>query len=381
MFKPSSIAGVSNMMAFVSGIPLGSQFETTALPQASSLAQRRPTWTLPSAPRTRPTAPLMRVPEVSAPDVEQATDRAVIIIGTRGSPLALAQAHETKRRLIESFPELSEDGAIEIKIIQTTGDMVLDKALADIGGKGLFTKEIDNAQLKGEVDIAVHSMKDVPTWLPDGIDLPCMLPREDTRDVFISNKVDRMADLPDGSVIGSASLRRQSQILARYPKLKVINFRGNVQTRLRKLSEGVVDATLLALAGLSRMDMVDAATSILDQDDMLPAVAQGAIGITCRKDDSAMMRFLGPLNHKETKTCVDCERAFLAKLDGSCRTPIAGQARIENGVLKFRGLIAKPDGSDVHETSREGKPEDAVAIGTDAGAELKQKMGDDFFAV
>lgn len=322
----------------------------------------------------------MSVSEATETPPKVSKEKATIVIGTRGSPLALAQAYETQRRLIEQFPELSADGAIDIRIIQTTGDMVLDKALSEIGGKGLFTKEIDNAQLNGEVDIAVHSMKDVPTWLPEGIDLPCMLPREDTRDVFISNKASRLEDLPDGSVIGSASLRRQSQILAKNSKLKVVNFRGNVQTRLRKLSEGVVDATLLALAGLARMDMTDAATSILDQDEMLPAVAQGAIGITCRTGDSTMLRFLDALNHQQTKTCVDCERAFLAKLDGSCRTPIAGQARIEDGVLKFRGLVAKPDGSEVHETSREGKPEDAIAIGTDAGTELKEKMGDDFFA-
>lgn len=324
--------------------------------------------------------PVMSLPEATESPPKSANKKAVIVIGTRGSPLALAQAYETQRRLVEQFPELSAEGAIDIRVIQTTGDMVLDKALAEIGGKGLFTKEIDNAQLNGEVDIAVHSMKDVPTWLPDGIELPCMLPREDTRDVFISNKASRLEDLPDGSVVGSASLRRQSQILAKNSKLKVVNFRGNVQTRLRKLSEGVVDATLLALAGLARMDMTDAATSILNQDEMLPAVAQGAIGITCRSGDSSMMHFLDALNHQQTKTCVDCERAFLAKLDGSCRTPIAGQARIEDGVLKFRGLVAKPDGSEIHETTREGKPEDAIAIGTDAGAELKEKMGDDFFA-
>lgn len=313
---------------------------------------------------------------------DPATAKAVVVIGTRGSPLALAQAYETRRRLIEAHPKLGEEGAIRIEIIHTTGDMVLDKALADIGGKGLFTKEIDVAQLNGDIDIAVHSMKDVPTWLPDGIILPCMLPREDTRDVFISNKAERIEDLPDGSVIGSASLRRQSQILAKNPKLKVINFRGNVQTRLRKLSEGVVDATLLALAGLARMDMTEHATAIIEQKDMLPAVAQGAIGITCREGDEKMLAFLKELNHVPTKTCVDCERAFLAKLDGSCRTPIAGQANIdENKVLHFKGLVARPDGSEVLETSRTGKPEDAVAIGMDAGEELRAQMGEGFFEV
>lgn len=322
---------------------------------------------------------------MSVPDVAIETKPGAvkaIVIGTRGSPLALAQAYETKARLIKAFPKLEPEGAIEIKVIHTTGDIVQDRALADIGGKGLFTKEIDVALLNGDIDIAVHSMKDVPTWLPEGIILPCMLPREDTRDVFISNKAKSIEELPDGSVIGSASLRRQSQILAKNPTLSVINFRGNVQTRLRKLSEGVVDATLLALAGLARMDMTEHATSIIEQDQMLPAVAQGAIGITCRDADQPMLQFLAPLNHQTTKICVDCERAFLAKLDGSCRTPIAGQAHIDhNGVLHFRGLVAKPDGSEMFETTRQGDPANAIAIGTDAGTELKEKMGDDFFAV
>lgn len=310
------------------------------------------------------------------------TAKTVVVIGTRGSPLALAQAYETRRRLVEAHPKLDAEGAIRIEIIHTTGDMVLDKALAEIGGKGLFTKEIDNAQLNGDIDIAVHSMKDVPTWLPDGIILPCMLPREDTRDVFISNKAARLEELPDGSVIGSASLRRQSQILAQNPTLKVINFRGNVQTRLRKLSEGVVDATLLALAGLIRMDMAEHATAILEREDMLPAVAQGAIGITCRDGDEKMIALLKELNHEPTKTCVDCERAFLAELDGSCRTPIAGHAQIDkNYALHFRGLVARPNGSEVLETSRTGKPEDAIAIGRDAGEEIRAQMGEGFFEV
>ena len=314
-------------------------------------------------------------------DEKKATDRALVVIGTRGSPLALAQAHETRRRLLDAHEHLREEGAVRIEIIHTTGDMILDKALSEIGGKGLFTKEIDRAQLRGEVDIAVHSMKDVPTWLPEGLILPCMLPREDTRDAFISTKAKSIEELPDGAVIGSASLRRQSQILAKNPNLKVINFRGNVQTRLRKLSEGVVDATLLALAGLRRMEMEKHATAILEQEEMLPAVAQGAIGITCRKDDTDMLRILEPLNHAQTKTCVDCERAFLAKLDGSCRTPIAGQAKIQDGVLYFRGLVAKPDGSVVLEASRKGDPDKAIELGEEAGMELRAQIGDDFFAV
>lgn len=323
-----------------------------------------------SAPQAQPPAP-------------PATGRATVVIGTRGSPLALAQAYETRRRLLDAFPdELSAEDAIEIKIINTTGDMILDKPLAELGGKGLFTKEIDNAQLEGAVDIAVHSMKDVPTWLPDGIELPCMLPREDTRDVFISNKATRIEELPDGSVIGSASLRRKSQILAKNPTLQVVNFRGNVQTRLRKLSEGVVDATMLAYAGLSRMDMKDAATSILPTTDMLPAVAQGAIGITCRTGDERMRRLLEPLNHVPTKICVDCERAFLEVLDGSCRTPIAGQAILsdDGARIEFRGLLAKPDGSVVFETKGEGAVEDANEVGQTAGKDLRDQVMAYFFA-
>lgn len=298
----------------------------------------------------------------------------IVRIGTRGSPLALAQAYETKRRLGEEFSELAEEGAVDIVVLKTSGDMILDKALKEIGGKGLFTKELDVALLNKDVDICVHSMKDVPTWLVPGTVLPCNLPREDTRDVFISNKGKCIADLPDGSVIGSASLRRQAQIQAKNPTLKVVNFRGNVQTRLRKLDDGEVDATLLAYAGLKRMDMTEFATSIIEWDEMLPAVAQGAIGIQCREDDEQALKYLDALNHPETKLCVDCERAFLAALDGNCRTPIAGQARIEDdGQLHFSGLLAKEDGTEIYETTRVGRPEDAVAIGTEAGEELREK--------
>jgi len=301
-------------------------------------------------------------------------------IGTRGSPLALAQAHETKRRLEEAFPHLRE-GGVTINVISTEGDERLDIALAEIGGKGLFTKELDVQLLLNKVDICVHSMKDVPTYLPDGTILPCNLPREDTRDVFISSKAKTLADLPDGSVVGSASLRRQSQILAKYPTLKVVNFRGNVQTRLKKLGDGVVDATLLAYAGLKRMNMEEHATSILEQEDMLPAISQGAIGIQCRTNDEASLAYLAALNHPETKTCVDCERAFLAALDGNCRTPIAGQAKIIDGKLHFRGLIARPDGTDLFEVVREGAPADAVKIGKEAGEYLLPNVDETFFIV
>mmetsp|Transcript_9978 Transcript_9978/g.13038 ORF Transcript_9978/g.13038 Transcript_9978/m.13038 type:complete len:358 (-) Transcript_9978:70-1143(-) len=301
-------------------------------------------------------------------------------IGTRGSPLALAQAYETRKRLMEAFPdELTEEGAIEICVMKTQGDMILDKALSEIGGKGLFTKELDVALLNNEVDICVHSMKDVPTWLPETTVLPCNLPREDTRDAFICENYNSIQELPDGSVIGSASLRRQAQLLAKNPTLKVVNFRGNVQTRLRKLDEGIVDATLLALAGLKRMDMDDVATSILEMEEMLPAVAQGAIGIQCREDDERSLKYLAALNHEDTKIAVDCERSFLDTLDGNCKTPIAGQAFIKDGQLHFKGLIAKPDGSVLLETSRTGSLSDGVTMGKDAGEELKKRAGPGFY--
>lgn len=311
-----------------------------------------------------------------------AEDGKPLIIGTRGSPLALAQAYETKRRLGEAFPDqLAEDGAVEIKIVKTTGDMILDKALSEIGGKGLFTKELDVALLSKEVDICVHSMKDVPTWLPEGTILPCNLPREDTRDVFISNKAEKLEDLPDGSVIGSASLRRQAQILAKNPTLKVVNFRGNVQSRLRKLGEGVVDATLLARAGLNRMDMEECITQTLEWDQMLPAVAQGAIGIQCRSDDDRSKRYIDALNCENTKICVDTERSFLATLDGNCKTPIAGQAKIVDGKIHFKGILAMPDGTEFYETERVGELNEGEKIGREAGEELKERAGDKFFEI
>ncbi|RDX61057.1 Porphobilinogen deaminase, chloroplastic, partial [Mucuna pruriens] len=312
------------------------------------------------------------------------TKVALLRIGTRGSPLALAQAYETRDKLIASHPELAEEGAIQIVIIKTTGDKILSQPLADIGGKGLFTKEIDEALINGDIDIAVHSMKDVPTYLPDKTILPCNLPREDVRDAFISLSAASLADLPSGSVVGTASLRRKSQILHRYPSLNVEeNFRGNVQTRLRKLSEGIVQATLLALAGLKRLNMTENVSSVLSIDDMLPAVAQGAIGIACRSNDGKMAEYLASLNHEETRLAVSCERAFLETLEGSCRTPIAGYAsRNEDGNCLFRGLVASPDGTRVLETSRIGPyaVEEMMKMGKDAGEELLSRAGPGFFS-
>lgn len=303
-----------------------------------------------------------------------------VIIGTRGSPLALAQAYETRDRLQAGHADLKEEGAVVIEIIQTTGDMILDRPLAEVGGKGLFTKEIDDAQLENRIDIAVHSMKDVPTWLPDGLCLPCILPREDVRDVFISNKAKTLADLPAGSVVGTSSLRRQALILAKYPHLKVETFRGNVQSRLRKLGEGVVDATLLANAGLRRLKNEAAITSIIETDDLLPAVAQGAIGITCRCDDETMLNYLAPLNCEISKTRIEAERALLRVLDGSCRTPIAALAVVEGNELVLQGVLAKPDGSEVLTVSMRGDLKDADGLGTRAGQDLKERAGADFLA-
>jgi hydroxymethylbilane synthase len=307
------------------------------------------------------------------------THHPIIRIGTRGSPLALAQTHETRDRLAAAWPELAAEGAIEIEVIKTTGDLVQDRPLAEIGGKGLFTKELDDAMMEGRIHLAVHSMKDVPTWLPDGIVLPCILPREDVRDAFISPKAKCLADLPQGAVVGSASLRRAAQILNRRPDLQVVNFRGNVQTRLKKLADGVVDATLLAMAGLRRLGLAQHVTAALEIDEMLPAVAQGAIGITCRADDARSLAYLAALNCAQSQVRVTAERAFLARLDGSCRTPIAALATLDGEHLSFRGLIISTDGKLIHATTREGAIADAWAMGDDAAAELAGRAGPGFF--
>lgn len=301
-------------------------------------------------------------------------------IGTRGSPLALAQAREVKSLLIAAFPELVD--RVEITVIKTTGDIIQDRALSEFGGKGLFTKEIDEAMLNGRINLAVHSMKDVPTWLPDGIALPCMLKREDARDVFISEKAESISDLPKGSVIGTAALRRQALILHHRPDLKVVTFRGNVQTRLKKLAAGDVDATLLAMAGLNRLGRADVVTSIIEPEEILPAVAQGAIGITCRMDDEVSQMHLAALNNDETEMCITAERALLKALDGSCRTPIAALGEIRaDGRFFFRGLAVRPDGSELLETERCGTVNEAEALGRDAGEELKSRTSSGFFDV
>ena len=298
-------------------------------------------------------------------------------IGSRGSPLALAQTRQVRARLAAAHG--LDESAIEIVIIRTTGDKIQDRPLAEAGGKGLFTKEIEEALVRGEIDLAVHSAKDVPTWLPDGLVLAGCLEREDVRDVFLSRKAESVQALPHGAVVGTASLRRQALVKRMRPDLKVVPFRGNVETRLRKLDDGEVDATLLALAGLKRLDLADVATALLPLDEFPPAVGQGAITIETREDDARARELLAPIIHADTSTALECERAFLAALDGSCRTPIAGLARVEGERLQFRGLIIRPDGSETHETMRDGMRADAAALGADAGEELKRRAPADFF--
>jgi hydroxymethylbilane synthase len=265
-------------------------------------------------------------------------------------------------------------------VITTSGDRLKDKPLRDFGGKGLFTKEIDEALLSGDVDLAVHSMKDLETDLPAGLCIAAILPRADVRDAFISDQAPTLAELPPGAVVGTSSLRRGAQLRRLRPDLRVVDFRGNVETRLKKLGDGQVDATLLALAGLERLGLASHATSILSTEDMLPAVAQGAIGVTCRSDDADMRALLEPLNDAVSATAVACERAFLARLDGSCKTPIAGLAEIADGILRFRGLILTPDGSQWFGIELTGAAENAERIGADAGEELLARAGPDFVA-
>ena len=298
-------------------------------------------------------------------------------IGTRGSPLALAQAHETRDRLAKAFDLPSE--AFEVCIIQTTGDRVQDRPLKEIGGKGLFTREIEQAMLIGDIDIAVHSMKDMPVLQPEGLVLDCYLPREDVRDAFVSNKYARLADVPEGARMGTSSLRRRAQLLVRRPDLEVVEFRGNVQTRLRKLTEEVADATFLAMAGLNRLGRPEVAQSALSPEDMLPAVAQGAIGIERRADDTATAALLDAIHDTVTEQRLAAERAFLAALDGSCETPIAGLAQLDGGTLRLRGEILRPDGSESLTDDQTAPIEDGAELGRTMAAGLLAQAGDGFF--
>jgi hydroxymethylbilane synthase len=302
-----------------------------------------------------------------------------IRLGTRGSPLARAQTELVCRALAAAHPELAAPGALETVAIRTTGDRITDRPLAEVGGKGLFCKELEAALLERRIDLAVHSVKDLPTWLPDGLVLAAILPREDPRDVLIAKVPGGLDGLPRGAVVGSASLRRQAQLLGRRPDLRVVNLRGNVGTRLRKLEAGEVDATLLALAGLKRLGLAPAGAEVLPPEVMLPAVGQGAIGVECRADDAPLRTLLAALDDAPSSICVRAERALLAALDGSCHTPIAGHATCAGEDLMLRALVARADGSRCLRAERRGPCADGEALGRDAGLELKARAGPGFF--
>ncbi len=296
----------------------------------------------------------------------------IIRIGTRGSPLALAQAHETRSRLMEAHG--LDEKQFEIVVINTTGDRILNQPLAEIGGKGLFTFEIEEALQNGSIDLAVHSMKDMPALLPDGLAIAAILEREDPRDAFVSVNYKSLQDMPQGGLLGSSSVRRNAQALRIRPDLKSVQFRGNVQTRMRKLAEGVAEATFLAVAGLNRLGMAHHISSIMDMDEMLPAVAQGAIGIEVKQNNTRAQDLVQAIHHNTSGIAIECERAFLARLDGSCRTPIAGHARIEGGKLFFKGQILALDGTTSSEVSKEGALEDAAKIGVEAAVAAADKQ-------
>ena len=303
-------------------------------------------------------------------------------IGTRGSPLALAQAEETRSRLMAAF-DLPET-AFEIVVIQTSGDnrvlIDADRPLKEIGNKGLFTKEIEEAMLQGGIDIAVHSTKDMPTVQPDGLVLDCFLPREDVRDAFLCHRYNGIAELPEGATVGTSSLRRRAQLLQKRPDLNVVEFRGNVQTRLKKLEDGVAECSFLAMAGLQRLGISkDVPASPIEPEDMLPAVAQGAIGIERRNDDMATAGLLEALHHKETGQRLAAERAFLAALDGSCETPIAALAEISGDTIHLRGEILRPDGSEALADAQSSTVSDASELGRLMGEGLRARAGEGFF--
>jgi hydroxymethylbilane synthase len=301
----------------------------------------------------------------------------VLRIGSRGSALALAQAQQVREALAHAHG--LDLAAIEICPIRTTGDMVQDRPLAEIGGKALFTKEIEQALAAGTIDLAVHSAKDMATVLPAGLVLAACLPREDPRDVFISRAADSLAALPTGGRVATASLRRQAMVRRLRGDLAVVSVRGNVETRLRKLEAGFADALVLALAGLKRLGLDRVATAVLDVDMFPPAVGQGAIAIEARTDDNRVLALLAAIDHAETTEAVRAERAFLAELDGSCRTPIAGHAVITAESVRFRGLVLRPDGSEAFEATRLGDRREAVALAADAGRELRRRAGAAFF--
>ena len=310
-------------------------------------------------------------------------------LGTRGSALALAQTREARARLAAAHPELAPEAAVEIVVIRTTGDRVQDRNLTEIGGKGLFTKEIEEALFDRGIDAAVHSMKDLPTWLPEGLEIAAILPREDPRDALFL-RVPRaaaeagpgLAALPPGAVVGTSSLRRRAQVLLARPDLTVVPLRGNVETRLRKLAEGQADATLLAVAGVKRLGLGETISAVLEPEEMLPAVAQGAIGIEIRADDAPTRAYVSALNDRDSGRRLSAERACLAVLEGSCRTPIGALAELDRGgaILRLRALISLPDGSQVHRAEESGPAAAAAGIGHAVGTTLRAAAGPAFFA-
>jgi hydroxymethylbilane synthase len=298
-------------------------------------------------------------------------------IGTRGSPLALAQAYETRKRLTKAL-DTSED-SFEVVVISTSGDRILDRPLKEVGGKGLFTKEIEQDMLDGKINIAVHSMKDMPVEQPDGLTLGCYLPREDVRDAFVSSRYKSVNDLPSGSKVGTSSLRRKAQLKFSRPDLEVVEFRGNVQTRLKKLKDGVATCTFLAMAGLNRLGLEGVAQSTMSPNEMLPAIAQGAIGIEWREEDEQITEILKKIHHEETGQRLNTERAFLAELDGSCQTPIAGLAIIEGSSLKFTGQVLRTDGSESISETAFGDIEDGPRLGREMAQKILSQAGPEFF--
>ena len=299
-------------------------------------------------------------------------------IGTRGSPLALAQAVETRVRLMRAWDW--PDEAFEVVVIQTSGDRIQDRPLRLVGGKGLFTREIEDQLLDGQIDIAVHSMKDMPTAQPEGLVLDTFLPREDMRDAFVSQSVNSIASLIEGARVGTSSLRRRAQLMHVRPDLDVVEFRGNVQTRLKKLNDGLASATFLAMAGLNRLNMAHLATVAIEPEQMLPALAQGVIGIERRSNDTKIATLLEPLHDVSTGLQLSCERAFLAALDGSCETPIAGLAVIEGSNLFLRGEVLRPDGSEKLSGQRLGPIANGAEMGHDLAKDLLSQADPEFFS-
>ena len=300
-----------------------------------------------------------------------------IRIGTRGSQLALVQAEATRQALVAALAIPAD--AISTVAIRTTGDKITDRPIAEAGGKGLFTKEIDEALIDGRIDIGVHSAKDMATRLPPGIVIAASLPRQDVRDAFVSPIAKTLTDLPRGARLGTSSLRRRALALRLRPDLHTVDLRGNVDTRLRKIADGEADATLLAAAGLARLGLSDRAASFLDVATWLPAAGQGVVAITAREEDVAMRQRLAAIDHRPSSIALAAERAFLAVLDGSCRTPIGGYAEVNGERVAFHGIIVKLDGSEAHEVAREGAVGDAEAIGRDAAADLARRGGSGFF--